>query len=545
MISFNDKRLRIIRECRDNNIFFIEKILGCLTLIGFQKNLAKLIHEYSKIAIRACHSVGKTFLMARIALWFLFCFKGAKVITTAPTYRQVVKLLWGEIRKAKKNSKVMLGGKVNLAEIQIDDDWYAIGFSPQDKAGDGLEQKSSVFQGFHARYLLIIFDEACGISADVFNMAEGLMSSGTVVKWICIGNPTSRSTMFFKLFSKADWKNIKISCFDSPNMIANGFTDIHKVEEELAILKCMNDDARLKRIENYKKPNPDMLTAQWAIAKFYGWGVDHPLTLSKVLAEFPDTDDYAIVQFENVQKAIDRELKIDKKETRYIGVDVARLGSASTVFTEFIGYKQVSIEIHAKMDNVEGAGLLTKLCNSNAHHEVVVLIDATGVGSGVVDTMKENKRIGAFKNLPRITIVGVHFNQVIELDDKEKEKEARKTYDSLKAFMFAKLDDDLRDNIDLMDEEIYEGQLPMIRQGLSGKGKVTIEQKDDFEKRTGLPSPDESDSLALANIARHLSLTPGKFKKNQEKTSFRKTFEEGKSKFKSRKLQKKLKITEY
>jgi hypothetical protein len=541
------KKIEIISYGRKNAVYFIEQILGCLTLILFQKNLIKTIQKHSRVVIRACHSVGKTFTLARMVLWFMFSFKDAVVITTAPTYRQVVLLLWGEIRKAKKSSKILLGGKLLSNKIEVDDQWYAVGFSPQDKAGEGDDQKGSTFQGFHARYIFICFDEACGISADMYKMAEGLQSSGIIVKWVCIGNPTSRATVFFRLFKKAEWKKVKIDCFDSPNMIANGFTDLDKVEHELFILSCMNDEARLKRIEGYLKVNPDMLTAQWAIAKFYDWGPDHPLTMSKVLAEFPDSDDFSIVSFGNVQKGINRELPEPKKMQgiRYIGVDPARFGKNKTVFTDLIGYKQVDKVTMNKADNVLVAGELTRHILTNVHHEVVVLIDSTGLGSGVIDTMRLNKREGKFKGLPKITLVEIHFNMNIELEDEEKQKQARKNYKDVKAFAFAKLNDDLKDNLDIFDEEVYEGQLPAIRMVPHPKGMVVIEDKDAYEERTGLKSPDESDSLALANVGRHLNLESGKFKKQQEKATISKSSERTKSHGKSRKLQKKMKVAEY
>ena len=136
----------------------------------------------------------------------------------------------------------------------------------------------------------------------------------------------------------------------------------------------------------------------------------------------------------------------------------------------------------------------------------------------------------------------MHFNQTIDLVDKDKEKSARKVYKRLKDFMFAQLDKDLRDHIDLYDEEVYEGQLPTIRFRLTDDGKILVEKKDEYETRTGRKSPDESDSLALANIGRHINVTSGKFKNEPEKTTLTKHLEKNNSRFNSRKLHRKIKI---
>lgn len=545
MTSYENKLIAVVKRLQKDPVLFIEEILGCLTLEKYQKKIAQAIEAHSKVAVRACHSVGKTFLMGRLALWFLYSHKPSIVITTAPTYRQVVKLLWGEIRKAWKASKTELGGQANLNEIKIDEDWYAMGFSPQEKAGEGKEQKSSTFQGFHSRYVMIIFDEACGISADVFKMAYGLISSGAIVKWVCIGNPTTRGSEFFKLFTKADWKGIKISCLDSPNMEANGLSSLEGIEEELNYLRRLTDDERLSRIEGYKKPSLDLLTAQWAMSCIYDWGLDHPLTLSKVMAEFPLTDDNVIIQYESIQKAIDREVPLVAGETRYIGVDVARYGTDNSVFTEIIGYKQTRKKTLSKLGNTELSGELLNFANDMYwQFDTVIIVDGTGVGSGVVDISLENKKNNLFKG--KVKIIEVHFGQSIELDDKEKEREERKVYHDLKAKMFYLLNQDLRDNLELLRDEIYEGQLPTVRFSINSKGKIVIESKDEYKARTGLKSPDEADSLALSNLGRYLAQNVGQFKPTGAEKPLRERLEENKAREKqARKPVKKMKIREY
>jgi len=269
---------------------WIEEVLGD-KLEEYQREICDLIVKYDRLNVKACHAVGKTWTLARVGLAFLYLYAGSKIITTAPTYRQVEKLLWGEIRAAKKRAKVALDGKQNLTELILDDDWYMMGFSPKvGAASDSGEQKDSSFQGFHAKYILIIFDEATGISRDVYTMAEGLVTSGYIVKWVCIANPTSRGSQFFKNCKKADWYTHTINCFDSPNMKANGFNTLEDVAEEINILRSLGDESRLDRIKTYLKPNHYLLSAQWALARFYEWGFDHPLTKSKILGEFTTID---------------------------------------------------------------------------------------------------------------------------------------------------------------------------------------------------------------------------------------------------------------
>jgi len=178
---------------------FFKSPLGVTTLEGYQKKVIQAIADHSRVCIRATHSISKTFTLGRIALWFLHCYYESIVITTAPTHRQVETLLWGEIRDAYKKSKYHLGGHLTNTSLKHSDKWYAMGFSPEKKAGTSQEQLGSTFQGFHAKYVLIIFDEATGVPADVYAMAEGISTSGLIVKFVCIANPTTRACEFFNL----------------------------------------------------------------------------------------------------------------------------------------------------------------------------------------------------------------------------------------------------------------------------------------------------------------------------------------------------------
>jgi hypothetical protein len=72
----------------------------------------------------------------------------------------------------------------------------------------------------------------------------------------------------------------------------------------------------------------------------------------------------------------------------------------------------------------------------------------------------------------------------------------------MKAKLFVDLARDLKDEIVLLDDEVYSEELPTIRYRYDSKGRWLIESKDDYKKRTGRGSPDSADSLALANSGR-------------------------------------------
>ena len=511
MTEFNeyDAELAAHEYMRDHYDVWIEEILGDI-LEDYQKTVCSLIVKHDRLNVKACHAVGKTFLLGRVGLAFLYLYAGSKIITTAPTYRQVEKLLWGEIRAAKKRSLVPLDGKQNLTEIKIDDDWFMMGFSPKvGAASDNGEQNDSSFQGFHAKYILIIFDEATGISKDVYTMAEGLVTSGKIVKWVCIANPTSRGSQFFKNCKKADWYTHTINCFDSPNMKANGFNNKQDVADEIAHLRTLNDEGRLERIKNYDKPNHYLLSAQWAMARFFEWGFEHPLSKSKILGEFPDTSDDTIIDYASLSTAFDREVEIQPEDKRYIGVDVARFGDDTTVITELIGSKWVSWHKMGKMRNTEVAGAVIAMVKEFTDYRPThIQVDATGVGSGVMDILHEHFNETDYR-FP-IWVHEIHFGQGAEDEDKEEETKAKKTYLNLKAKMFDMLNEDLFKHLDLPYEEVYEDELTTLLYKFNRQGKMQMQSKEDYKKIMGF-SPDHADSLALANWGRYCDNHYGSF----------------------------------
>ncbi len=489
---------------------FFKHIMGIQTIEPYQFRILKTIADNERTAIAACHNVGKSWTLARVVLWFCSCFPGAKVITTAPTYNQVKNILWSEIRSAHSASKFPLGGTMNLTEWRIDNDHFAIGFTPKNEiSGEAGQGTQSSFQGFHAPHLLVVFDEATGIPPGVWTMAEGLLTSANV-KFVAIANPTSRNSEFYKCFSSRDWAKVYLSCLDSPNFIANNITTLETLMDEVAKVRAMNDDLAKLYLQKYTNPKPYMLTVSWCVRMILKWGASHPLTLSKILGKFPEESENALVNLNVVEQAQARTYEPKEKDKRLLGVDVARFGSDSTVLTALHGYKFEYRKQFRKMDLAELSGLI--IAEIKEHSFDVVTIDETGLGSGVVDNLKAAQREGLISK--SVEIRGVQFGASASKTEFDSEDEAKTKFVNIKAQMFTLLADDLKENLCLSDDSIYLEELPLILYKYDTKGRTYIESKDDFKKRTGMSSPDSADSLALANFGRYETVRAEAFTKN-------------------------------
>ena len=128
------------------------------------------------------------------SLWWLTAHRDGIVATTAPTWLQVEKVIWGEVKSAVLRSQWC--GKLKFpvpmqTELRLGPQNYAIGLSTDD---------SSRFQGFHSGHVLIVLDEAPGVRAEVCEAVEGIRAGGQV-RVLALGNPTVGGGPFYDAFT--------------------------------------------------------------------------------------------------------------------------------------------------------------------------------------------------------------------------------------------------------------------------------------------------------------------------------------------------------
>ena len=217
--------------------YFTEKILN-KHLWPLQAEILRSVRDNMRTAVRSCHGIGKTFTAAMCILWFLYTRPKAIVLSTAPTWRQVEKLIWKEIRSAYRESVVPLGGNLlpKTPELHlIHDEWYAAGLSTNEP---------DRFQGFHEEHILVIVDEAAGVNLEIYEAIEGILTSSGA-RLLLIGNPTAIGTPFYDAFTKnIGYKTFHVSAFDTPNFTAYGITpeDIEKMCDEYTPAKIVTSE---------------------------------------------------------------------------------------------------------------------------------------------------------------------------------------------------------------------------------------------------------------------------------------------------------------
>ena len=97
-----------------------------------QAEIINSVFHNRRTVVAAGFDVGKTYVAACTALAFLFLFPLSKVITTAPTYTQVARILWSEIGMLWKTALVPQDypGRCTETRLSIEPDWFMLGILP-------------------------------------------------------------------------------------------------------------------------------------------------------------------------------------------------------------------------------------------------------------------------------------------------------------------------------------------------------------------------------------------------------------------------------
>lgn len=423
----------------------------------------------------ASHAVGKSYVSAISVLWMFFCFPYSITVTTAPTNRQVSTVLWGLLRELNTIDKSVFIG-TTATRMEINKRWYALGFTPS--SGDALN-------GIHSDSgnMLVVYDEATGIDPEIWEATRGLDNDQT--RWLCIFNPTSTSSQVFSEWNSPEWKKIRISSTEHPNILA-------ELNNQPApypgAIRLKHFDELLRKWSTPTQGTPTSEDLEWPpnSGKFITPG---NLARSRCLGLFPTTSIDSVWNYIALQRALEKQ-EVNSESLEIIAsLDVARGGDDYSVF----GIRQGNCVLDLQRRN----GLLTnelfgemktflsewsKVLGVNAK-SIETRIDVTGLGGGVTDLLSAD----------RYNIIPVDFGSRAIEDDKYANKRAE--------LHFSVAEKALDNAVDLsrIDEELIENikrQATGVLFEFDVKGRRILESKKATKRRLKM-SPDELDAIAL------------------------------------------------
>jgi len=456
------KERQILQKAQRDPVWFVEEVLNAHPWEK-QAEILRAVRDYPRTAVRSCHGVGKSFIAGRVILWFLSCFPYSIVLSTAPTWRQVEKLIWKEVRASYRRAKIPLGGNLlpKSPEIQIvQDEWYAAGLSTNEP---------DRFQGFHEENILVVVDEAAGVPEEIFEAIEGVLTSSNA-RLLLLGNPTSTAGTFFQAFRGGGWKTLSISAFDTPNFMAFGIT-----ESDIAA------DTWRNKITG-PLPNPKLITPEWVADKYRRWGPESPAYIARVKGEFPPESEDTLIPLAWIEAAMERWHDMEHGEPVELGVDVARFGSDKTVIGVRHGWKVIALHDYSQQDTMETAGRVIQAYKE--HRATDIKIDVIGLGAGVADRLREQSA------------------PVTEVNVAEKPNDPE-NFDNLRSELWWNLRQLLDPNtkmnpnpIGLPPNDELLADLSGIKYKINSSGKIVVESKAEMKKRLGR-SPDYGDTVCL------------------------------------------------
>lgn len=377
------------------------------------------------------------------------------VVTTATNWKQVRNVLWKEIPRVKADAGVP--GKVNAdATWKIGDrqDPIAFGMKPDDKDESG-------FQGVHDQYVLVIMDEAGGISKEIFTAADAI-TTNKYARILAIANPNDPSCYMAEVYNKEmklkpedrSWNIIQFGAYDTPNFTGE------VVPVEVA--------TRLVQVD-------------WVEARKKEWGEDDPRFVARVLGQFPDVSDDGLFNMGRVMQSMEAYSTSEPDEGMpvTIGVDVARYGSdSSVVVSNQGGY----IKILGRYQGMNGPELARKVGElATAAGASEVRIDGIGVGVSVLDHVENYLP-------PEVDVIAIHGNS------KSADSTQWYNYRAAMYCQFAKAIADGR--VYLPEDDELHNELASIKYEYRGSA-ILIESKENMRKRK-VKSPDTLDAVIYA-----------------------------------------------
>lgn len=494
------------RPFRDDPGGFAREVLGVGYLWDRQAEAVRqLLEPPYRVMCPAANEVGKTWVAAVAVLWWFCTRTPALVITTAPRKDQVRDLLWKEVRRLARTSRIPLDLPFQPKDCRIEraPDDFAVGTT----ARDGTN-----FQGHHGPNILFVIDEATGVGAEFFEAIETMFSPpGHAV--LAIYNPTDITSQISREYKQATgprgtkaWHVVRMPATDHPNLAAELRDEPPPVPHAVRLASF---ERRLLAWSQLVSGEPKATDVQWPppwatdYARHTGqqprWYRPGPVAEARLLGRFPSHSVYSVWSDADWQAARREGLKplpVPLNTLPEIGVDVARFGDDDTAIHVRCGPCSLHHEQFNGQDTNATVGRVKQLCREYAkwsndrrpdritERDIPVKVDDSGVGGGVVDRLREDG----------YAVCGIDAGTgAIASDDYPRRRD--ELWFTV-AEMARKGELDLsRLHPETLDALATEALAPKYK--LDSKGRRVVEPKDETKKELGR-SPDGMDAVGLA-----------------------------------------------
>lgn len=440
-----------------------------------QQEIKQSVRENRYTAVHAAHDQGKSWIAADTIGWWVDAHPADEVfvVWTAPTYPQVNAIIGRELRDAIRDAglqRLRLNGDNHL---YCDGRLVGYGRKPAD-------HDQAAFQGIHAKYVLVVIDEACGVPKGLFDAADALVTNEHA-RMLAIGNPDDADSHFAKVCEPESregrgWNVIHMDGLQSPN-----FTD---------------------------EPVPDalrdlLLSPTWVQERRERWGEDSPIYQAKVRGLFAKGAENSIIPSTLVAAARRLEQGVDPAPDGPLGgvlaVDPARHGADMTAVVEACRGEVRIVALLAETDTSKIRQRIEDELDDRPPNWKVVL-DEDGLGGPILDELRARGRNAVgFKGSERARHRPHRFAN----------RKAEAWWGARLAFRDGLWKLPGPDEGELADD--LAADLCAPKHGRDANGRILVEDKRQVRRRLGR-SPDLGDGVVMAVVTPPDVNSPGAYK---------------------------------
>jgi hypothetical protein len=404
-------------------------------------------HQPCRIARASGHGIGKSALIGMVVKWALDTCIKTKVMITANTESQLLTKTSPEIQK--------------WSNLSITSDW----FKPTATAlistmpGCAAEWRADLntwsatnteaFAGLHneGKRLVLIFDEASGIHAKVWEVALGaLTDADTEIIFLAFGNPTLNTGAFREIFGK------------------------HR-----ALWNAKQIDSRT--VEGTNKAYLQELVDTY--------GLESDIVRVRVLGQFPSASSMQFIGSDVVAEARTRELgQTLGTDPVIFGVDCARFGDDHSTLAIRCG-RDARSRPWKRWHHTDAMTLAGDIAlEAQRWKPDAIFVDAGNIGAAVIDRLRQ---LG-IENVFEVWFGSTRVREANWIGN------ARVRVGNKRAEMWTNMRHWLGGGC-IPDEQGLEDDLVGPEYGFNGDQAVMLEEKKHMKAR-GLASPDDADALA-------------------------------------------------
>lgn len=463
---------------RDDPVGYCCDILR-VQLTPQQEDLARLLRTPPyRVLAPSGHNVGKSFLAACLVNWWYDVHDPGLVLTTAPTDRQVRRILWKEVRLVRGRRGGFPGPKA--PRLESGPGHFAEGFTARE---------STRFQGHHGPAVLIVFDEAEGVDQEFWEAAESMLG-GSHYAFLGTYNPTSQSAPTVEAERSGQYHVRRLSAVDHPNIAAELRGEPPPYHSAIRLARLVEMLAKWSQEIDPREAEPDdvVLAGPAFPVRAFRPG---PIAQARLLGRRPSQGFDSVWSEWAFDSACARVLPL--VGPLQIGCDVARYGDDCTSFHVRVGGVSLYHESVNGWSTVRTAERCKWLATEYGQQrnlrpqDVTIAVDDCGVGGGVTDILHESGWRAA----------GVNTGA---------ESPAPDEYPNLRsALWFGLADEAAAGNVSFARLR-QDQQAELRRQFLAPvytmdvRGRRCVESKDDTKDRIKR-SPDDADGVLLAYAA--------------------------------------------